>query len=82
MSFEVASSVLLQLRNEVVKEGKFMSNSSLVVSPEEGKNSPCPSDREIGNNDAVPGLVSIEFMEEVASWSGESVHESNSELLG
>lgn len=60
MSFEVASSLLLQLGNEVLKEAKFMSNSSLIVSPEEGKKSPCPSDREIaGNNDAVPGIVSI-----------------------
>lgn len=83
MSFEVASSLLLQLGNEVVKEAKFVCNSSAVVSSEEEKKSPCPSDSEIaGNNDAAPGIVSIEFMEEVTSWSGESVHESNSKLLG
>lgn len=83
MSFEVTSSLLLQFGNEVVKEAKFVCNSSVVDSPEEGKKSPCPSDREItGNSDAVPGIVSLDFMKEVASWSGESVHESNSELLG
>lgn len=81
MSFEIASSLLLQLGNEVLKKAKFVSNSSVVVSSEEGKKSPCPSDGEVTGKDDVC-IVSIEFTEEVASWSGESVHESNSELLG
>lgn len=81
MSFEMASSLLLQLGNEVLKETKFTFNSSAVVSPEEGKKSPCPSDGEVSGKDDA-GIVCIKFTEEVASWSGESVHDSNSELLG
>lgn len=77
----MASTLLLQLGSEVLKEAKIVSNSSVVVSPEEGKKSSCPSDGEVAEKDDAC-IVCIEFTEEVASWSGESVHESNSELLG
>lgn len=77
----MAISLVLQFGNKVLKEAEFVSNSSVVDSPEEGKKSSCPSDGDVaGKNDEC--IVCIESTEEVASWSGESVHENNSELLG
>lgn len=87
MSLELTNSLFLQLGNGVVKESKFESNSFVVLSPEEnvgtpesGEVRPCPSDEEIARKGDVRG-ISTEFTEGVASWTGESVHDSGSELL-
>lgn len=90
MFCEVDCSLLLQLGNEVVKEVKFVSRSFVVVSPEENlvateavERRLCPFDGEVaGEDDVIPDPVSAKFAEEIASWSEESVHDNDSELLG
>lgn len=88
MSFELTNSLLLQLGNGVVKESKFESNSFLVLSPEEnvgtpeaGEVRPCPSDDDVARKGDVVRGISTDFTEGIASWTGESVHDSGSELL-
>lgn len=90
MSFELTNSLFLQLGNGVVKESKFESISFGVLSPEENVGTPeagevrlrlCPSDEDVARKDDVVRGISTDFTEGVASWTGESVCDSGSELV-
>lgn len=88
MFFELTNSLFLQLGNGVVKESKFESISFGVLSPEENVGTPeagevrlCPCDEDVARKGDVVRGISTDFTEGVASWTGESVCDSGSELV-